>query len=97
MGVGYGTQRMQRSELEAWLGRVFVPVEPGERFIGRLRGRLVELRGARPTRGWTAMIVVIGLLVGGALWFSAAIRIVLAALAIVGILVQKRQSKRKQA
>lgn len=93
MGVGTATQGIGRNDLEAWLGKVFVPVEPGERFIARLRARLVELRGARPTRGWMGLLIAIGLLVGGVLWFGAAVRLVLAALAIVGILTQRRRSK----
>jgi hypothetical protein len=93
MSVGYGTQKMEPSELEAWLGRVLVPVEPGERFVTRLRGRLIELRGARPTQGWIAMAAVIGAGLAAAMWLGLAARLALAGLAFVGILVSRERNR----
>jgi hypothetical protein len=61
MGVGFGTRPLKVSELESWLGQVLVPVEPHERFVTRLRAKMVELRGARPTRGWVTLLAGVGL------------------------------------
>jgi hypothetical protein len=99
MSVGYGTQKMEPSELEAWLGRVLVPVDPGERFVKRLRGRLIELRGARPTRGWIPILVVIGAGLALAMWLGVALRLALVGLAVVGILAgrDRRAQDRKRA
>jgi hypothetical protein len=95
MGVGFGTRRLKVSEVEAWLGKVMVPVEPRERFATRLRGKLVELRGARPTRGWVTLIAGVGLVLAAAIWLGAAMRVVLAALTIIGVLANRRRNLRK--
>lgn len=95
MGVGYGTQGMRPADLEAWLGRTLVPVDPGEPFVSRLRARLVELRGARPARGWTLLLVGLGVAVVVALWLGAAVRLVMTAMAIVGILEHRHQAQKK--
>jgi hypothetical protein len=94
MSVGFGTRKLEPSELEAWLGRVLVPVEPGEPFVTRLRGRLIELRGARPTRGWVALVVVIGAGLALAMWLGVALRMTLLGLAFIGILAGRRQGRR---
>jgi hypothetical protein len=97
MGVGYGTRKLEPSELEAWLGRTLVPVDPGEPFVTRLRARLVELRGARPTRGWIAIVAVIGAGLALAMWLGLALRLTLVGMAFVGILASREQrSRRKQ-
>jgi hypothetical protein len=94
MSVGYGTRKMEPSELEAWLGRVLVPVEPGERFVTRLRGRLVELRGARPTQGWVAIAAAAGAVLAAAMWLGLAMRLALFGLAFVGFLVSRDRTKK---
>jgi len=99
MGVGFGTRKMEPSELEAWLSRVLVPVDPGEPFVTRLRGRLIELRGARPTRGWIIMVAVIGAGLALAMWLGVALRLALAGMAFIGILAgrEQRAKARKKA
>jgi hypothetical protein len=97
MGVGYGTRKLEASELEAWLGRALVPVDPREPFVTRLRARLIELRGARPTRGWIVIVAVIGAGLALAMWLGLALRLTLVGMAFVGILASREQrSRRKQ-
>src|SRR3972149_3570229 len=91
MSIGFGTRKMEPSELEAWLGRVLVPVEPGERFVTRLRARLIELRGARPTRGWIAIVAVIGTGLALAMWLGLALRLMLLGLALLGVVARPEQ------
>ena len=97
MGVGFGTRRLKPSELEAWLGQVMVPVEPRERFARRLRATLVELRGARPTRGWVTLLAGVAVVLAAAIWLGAAVRLILAVLTIFGVLANRRRSGRKEA
>jgi len=73
------------------LGRVLVPVDPGEPYVTRLRARLIELRGARPTRGWIAIVAVIGTGLALAMWLGLALRLMLLGLAFVGILAGREQ------
>jgi hypothetical protein len=91
MSVGYGTRKLEASELEAWLGRVMVPVEPREPFITRMRARLVELRGARPTRGWLAILAVVGAGLALAMWLGLALRVLVIGLAFLGLVVSRRK------
>jgi hypothetical protein len=92
MSVGYGTRRLEPSELEAWLGRVLVPVEPGEPFVKRLRARLVELRGARPTRGWIVIAAAVGGGLALAMWLGLALRLMLVGLAFIGYVATRRRN-----
>ncbi len=96
MGVGFGTRRLKPSELEAWLGQVMVPVEPRERFARRLRATLVELRGARPTQGWVTLLAGVAIVLAAAIWLGAAVRLILAALAIFGVLANRRKTGMKK-
>ncbi len=91
MGVGFGVPPMKRTELEAWLGRVLVPVDPPEPFTARLRARLVELRGARPTRGWMTLAAAVLLVLGVAVWLGAALRLVVAVLTVLGVAAHRRR------
>jgi hypothetical protein len=93
MGVGFGTRPLKVSELESWLGQVLVPVEPHERFVTRLRAKMVELRGARPTRGWVTLLAGVGLVLAAVIWLGAAVRLALAAAAVIGILLSRRRNK----
>jgi len=93
MGVGFGTRRLKPSEVEAWLGQVMVPVEPGERFARRLRAKLIELRGARPTRGWVTLLAGVAVVLAAAIWLGAAVRLVLAGVVIFGVLANRRRKK----
>ncbi len=95
MGVGFGTRRLKPSELEVWLGQVMVPVEPREPFTRRLRAKLIELRGARPTRGWVTLLAGVAVVLAAAIWLGAAIRLFLAALAIFGLLVSRRRARKE--
>jgi hypothetical protein len=92
MSVGYGTRKLEPSDLEAWLGRVLVPVEPGEPFVKRLRARLVELRGARPTRGWLAIAAAVGAGLALAMWLGLALRLMLVGLAFIGFVATRRRT-----
>lgn len=90
MGVGYGTRKLEASELEAWLGRALVPVEPREPFVTRLRARLVELRGARPTRGWITLAGVVGAWLALAMGLGLTLRLLTVGVAFVGILASRK-------
>jgi len=94
MSVGYGTRKLEPSDLEAWLGQVLVPVEPGDRFVTRLRARLIELRGARPTRGWVFLASALGITLALALWLGLALRLLVVGLALIGFLASRKKKDR---
>jgi broad specificity phosphatase PhoE len=84
---------MGPNELEAWLARVLVPVEPSERFAQRLKARLVTLRRAGPAHGWVAVGLVVAVVVLAVSWMGLALRIAVGILALLGF-VQSRQKRR---
>jgi hypothetical protein len=95
MSVGYGTRKLEPSELEAWLGRVMVPVNPPEPFVTRLRARLIELRGARPTRGWIGIAAAVGLGLGLAMFLGLALRLMVVGLAFIGFLASREKKSQR--
>src|SRR3989337_1966797 len=83
MSASFG--RLKLNELEAWLERVLVPVEPSDRFAQRLKARLVTLRGAGPGEGWAILAIVLMGVVLMIAWLSVALRVALGVLALLGI------------
>ena len=87
-----------RKDIEAWLQEILVPVEPDERFVRRLRGRLVRVQG-----GWmsTAWAIIGGVAIATVVLmtiFGLALRLFLSILNVVGLLERRPpQSAGKQA
>lgn len=64
-----GRAEMNAKQLEGWLSRVLVPVEPSPRFVRRLRARLVMYRGRHFPPLWfgvaalaSILLIAVGLL-----------------------------------
>ena len=43
---------LSKKELEHWLTQVFIPIEPNEVFIRRLKARLLKVRGGHLFSIW---------------------------------------------
>ena len=50
--------QMDNKELERILTETLVPVEPRNRFVRRLKARLVHYRGGNLFSGWMILVVV---------------------------------------
>ncbi|HET7010821.1 MAG TPA: hypothetical protein VFI11_08610 [Anaerolineales bacterium] len=94
MSAGVG--RMKVNELERWLERVLVPVEPSDRFAQRLKARLVTLQGAGPGEGWVLLAAVLMGVVMTVAWMGVALRIALGVLALLGIVQGSRRGKARK-
>ena len=94
MSLGYGIGRLKVNELEAWLGRVLVPVEPSERLAQKLKARLVTLSRAGPADGWMILGLVLTGVVLAVAWMGIALRVALGVLALLGLVKggQRRKS-----
>lgn len=78
-----------RSEIEALLREVLVPIEPSPRFVRRLKARLVRYQGEGTSRIWAAVGgVVVGVIVVMAA-FGLALRLFLGLLSAIGLLERK--------
>jgi hypothetical protein len=79
--------------LEDWLSKIFIPVEPSERFIRRLKAKLIRVHGKRPLSGWmflgTVAMALMLLLQG----LGFALRILLLLFSLVGLMDRRRRSK----
>jgi len=69
-------------ELEGWLSQVFIPVEPNELFIRKLKARLLEVRGDKVFSVWTVLgvLAMVLMLILTSLGFALRILLVLASL-----------------
>jgi hypothetical protein len=80
-------------QIEGWLKRVLVPVEPSPQFINRLRGRLVHVRGERGINLWTMVVLGVGLLLVVSAWMGLALRLLLALIGVIGVYSQRRAQR----
>ncbi len=85
--------KIKRGQLEEWLERALVPVEPSPVFIEKLQARLVTVRGNRPFSPWMVLLVVVTSLVLLASWLNVATRIVLGLLGLFGLIERSRQQR----
>lgn len=91
MTVGSNSANLTTGDLEEWLSQLFIPVEPNDRFIKRLKAKLIRIHGKEPFSGWMmigtlAMALMILLTVLGFI-----LRIVLLLLSIFGFIDRKRR------
>jgi len=82
---------LKRSQLEAWLEKALVPVEPSPVFIRQLQARLVTVRGDRVISPWMVVLVVLTSLVLLASWLNVATRILLGLLSLLGLIERSRR------
>jgi hypothetical protein len=80
-------------QIEGWLKRVLIPVEPSPQFIRRLRGRLVHVRGERGINVWTIVVLGVGAMLVAAAWMGLALRLLLALIGVIGVLSQRRSQR----
>lgn len=76
---------LDRKTLEAKLESVLVPIEPSEKFIGKLQARLIRLRGTGGFSPWMAVVVLATAVLLLATWLSLTLRMVLALLGLLGV------------
>jgi hypothetical protein len=81
------------NELESWLQRVLVPVEPSERLAHKLKARLVTLRRAGPADGWMILGLVLTVVVLLVAWMGITLRVALGLLALLGVVKGSRRGK----
>ena len=84
---------ISRHEMESWLSRALVPVEPDQAFLRRLRARLVDYRGRRPVTVWAlvAVLAAMLLILAGTLGFV--LRLTITVLGLVGWIGRARRRR----
>ncbi|MEW6566711.1 MAG: hypothetical protein AB1449_00805 [Chloroflexota bacterium] len=88
-----GRSELSGKQLEAWLSRVLVPVEPSPRFMGSLRARLVTYQGQQFPSVWFVVGVAASLLLILGAVVTHAIRTLLAVGSVVATVRQRRRAE----
>jgi len=77
MAVGPVKNSISKKEMEHWLAQVFVPVEPSEVFIRRLKARLLKYRGDRVFSIWMVIGVLAMVIMFMLTWLGFLLRVFL--------------------
>ena len=77
MAVGPVKNSISKKEMEHWLAQVFVPVEPSEVFIRRLKARLLKYRGDQVFSIWMVIGVVAMVIMFMLTWLGFLLRVFL--------------------
>ncbi|OGO17936.1 MAG: hypothetical protein A2Z14_03135 [Chloroflexi bacterium RBG_16_48_8] len=93
MLLGSMKNSISTKELEQWLTQVFVPVEPREIFIRRLKARLLKYRGNQVFSIWMVIVVVAMVLMFMLTWLGFLLRILLL---ITSLFADRRQRSRRE-
>jgi hypothetical protein len=86
---------MNEQEMEAWLRQALIPVEPPSGFVTRLRARLVEVQGRARVSPWLFVLVIGSLAFLMAAAIGASVRVLLAILAVLGLLGRRPAERRR--
>ena len=88
MTLGQGKKSISKKELEHWLSQVFVPVEPNDVFVRRLKARLLKYQGDRVFSVWMVIGVVAMVVMFMLTWLGFLLRIFLL---IMSLFVDRRK------
>jgi hypothetical protein len=78
-------------DLETWLHDVLIPVEPDERFIRKLKARLIHVRGGRLWTIWTTLGAAAMLFLALLGWMAFMLRILLLIFALFGLFGERER------
>jgi hypothetical protein len=74
------------SELEDWLRKALIPVEPDPTFIQELRGNLIRVTNSSSISPWMIILVIAMAVLYITSWLGVMVRVLLAVIALFGIL-----------
>lgn len=93
MFVRVGANGLSAKELELWLSRTFIPVEPSDAFVRKLRARLIKYHGKQPFSGWMVIGAVAMALMLLLTWFGIGLRMVLLVLSLLGFKDRRKRGR----
>lgn len=93
MTSGIMKDTISKKELEHWLTQVFIPVEPSEIFIRRLKARLMKYQGDRLFSIWMLVGVLAMVAMIMLTWMGFLLRILLL---ITGLFVDRRRHTHRE-
>lgn len=93
MSVQAGANGLSSKELELWLSRTFIPIEPSDAFVRKLRARLIKYHGKQPFSGWMVLGAVAMALMLLLTWFGIGLRMVLLLLSLLGLKDHRKRGR----
>jgi hypothetical protein len=93
MSLGPMKDTISKKELEHWLTQVFVPVEPNDVFIRRLKARLLKYQGDRVFSIWMVIGVIAMVFMFMLTWLGFILRIFLL---FTSLFMDKRQNTHQE-
>lgn len=94
MSGGSGANSLSTKELELWLSRTFIPFEPRDVFVRKLRARLIKYHGKQPFSGWMVIGAVAMALMILLTWLGLGLRMVLLLLSLLGFKGRRKRGRR---
>lgn len=86
-----GSKALSTNDLETWLSKAFVPIEPSERFIKKLRAKLVRYHGKQPFSAWVIVGALAMALMLVLTWFGLLLRIFLLVVSLLGFMDRRKR------
>ncbi len=93
MSFGLGVKGLPTKELETWLSKAFIPIEPREVFVRKLRARLIKVHGKQPFSGWMVIGALAMALMLLLTWFGLALRIILLIASMLGLMDRRKRGR----
>ena len=93
MSFGSGAKGLPTKELETWLSKSFIPIEPREVFVRKLRARLFKVHGKQPFSGWMVIGALAMALMLLLTWFGLALRIILFIVSMLGLMDRRKRGQ----
>ena len=93
MSVRAGANGLSTKELELWLSRTFISIEPSDVFVRKLRARLIKYHGKQPFSGWMVLGAVAMALMLLLTWFGIGLRMLLLLLSLRGFKDRRKRGR----
>ena len=95
MAISPTNDTLSTKDLEGWLSQVFIPVDPSEVFIRRLKTRLLKVHGNNIFSIWTVIGVLAMALMLILTSLGLALRILLIVASFFGLIDRRSKSSGK--
>lgn len=82
---------IERQQLESWLQDIFIPVEPNDQFIRRLKAGLVVYKGKGVSTTWVMLSAFLTVVFIGVAAIGLMVRLLLVWLNIVNVTQDRRR------
>ena len=86
-----GSNAISTKDLESWLSQAFVPIEPREVFIKKLRAKLIRYQGKQPFSAWMVVGAFAMALMLILTWFGLLLRILLLVASLLGFMDRRKR------